>query len=147
MSMTRDLQMNAKIGDAGACGLGEGLKTNSSLKKLILVRCACFGLCIICGYCAFCKRLFGVTQRLQAGNQVGDAGALGLAMVLKSNSCLTGLGLSSNQVAGAGARVLGDALRENSSLEWLNLVQFLAFASGVPVLKRVCYLYDVYFVG
>lgn len=78
MSMTRDLQMNAKIGDAGACGLGEGLKTNSSLKKLILVRCACFGLCIICGYCAFCKRLFGVTQRLQAGNQVGDAGALGV---------------------------------------------------------------------
>jgi hypothetical protein len=43
--MTCDLQDNNKVGDAGACGLGEGLKTNSSLKKLWLVRKSYFCLC------------------------------------------------------------------------------------------------------
>ena len=91
--MTRDLQTDNKVGDAGACGLGEGLKTNSSLKKLFLVRCACFGLCLICSYWAFFKGLFGVTRRLQNDNEVGEAGALGLAEGLKSNSCLQAMGL------------------------------------------------------
>ena len=36
--MTRVLQDGNQISDAGAAGLGEGLKVNSSLQTLVLVR-------------------------------------------------------------------------------------------------------------
>ncbi len=39
------LQGNNQIGDDGAVGLGEGLKVNSSLQKLYLVRPSC--VCLI----------------------------------------------------------------------------------------------------
>ena len=42
MNMTRVLQSENKVGDAGACALGEGLKTNSSLTELWLVSVFCF---------------------------------------------------------------------------------------------------------
>ncbi len=37
-ALTRVLQDNNEIGDDGARGLGEGLKVNSSLRELLLVR-------------------------------------------------------------------------------------------------------------
>jgi hypothetical protein len=36
--MTRVVQLKNNVGDAGACGLGLGLKANSSLLELNLVR-------------------------------------------------------------------------------------------------------------
>jgi len=37
LAMTLDLQTGNQIGDAGACGLGQGLMANSSLQRLNLV--------------------------------------------------------------------------------------------------------------
>ena len=37
-ALTRVLQENNQVGDIGACALGEGLKVNSSLQELHLVR-------------------------------------------------------------------------------------------------------------
>jgi hypothetical protein len=45
-ALTRVLQEANEIGDAGAAGLGEGLKVNSSLQKLHLVRLVIF----VCGW-------------------------------------------------------------------------------------------------
>ena len=45
MSMTRVLQSENKVGDAGACALGEGLKMNSSLTELYLVSVFVFLVC------------------------------------------------------------------------------------------------------
>ncbi len=38
LELTRGLQGGNHVGDAGACGLGSGLKVNSSLRELHLVR-------------------------------------------------------------------------------------------------------------
>ena len=47
--MTRVVQLKNNVGDAGACGLGLGLKANSSLRTLHLVRdfidLLCFLMC------------------------------------------------------------------------------------------------------
>ncbi len=42
--LTRGMQGNNKVGDAGAIGLGEGLKMNSSLQTLNLVSDVCLRL-------------------------------------------------------------------------------------------------------
>ena len=39
------LQSENKIGDAGACSIGEGLKGNASVKELLLVSCG-VGVCV-----------------------------------------------------------------------------------------------------
>ncbi len=36
------MQDGNQIGDAGACGIGDGLKKNSSVQLLFLVRCMFF---------------------------------------------------------------------------------------------------------
>ncbi len=77
------LQGGNQIGDAGAAGLGEGLKVNSSLRYLGLVR-------------LFLRAGWGsaaLTRVLQFRNQIGDAGAAGLGEVLKVNSSLQQLSL------------------------------------------------------
>jgi len=93
-ALTRVLQGGNRIGDAGARGLGEGLKVNSGLQRLYLVR--------LFGYCLFlwgrCRERAGrgwaaLTRVLQGGNGIGDAGARGLGEVLKVNSSLQRLWL------------------------------------------------------
>ena len=83
------LQNENQIGDAGAAGLGEVLKVNSSLRELYLVR--------LFVYCLFlwgrCRERAGrgsaaLTRVLQNQNQIGDAGAAGLGEGLKVNSSL-----------------------------------------------------------
>ena len=73
-------------GAAGAAGLAEALRQNSSLTELDLSR-----------------------------NIIGDAGVAGLAEALKQNSSLKELDLSRNIIGDAGAAGLAEALRENSS--------------------------------
>jgi hypothetical protein len=86
--MTRDLQDDNKVGDAGACGLGEGLKTNSSLKTLSLVRKPFF---VSAFFFESDRDLPWMTRTLQMNNDVGDAGAFGLAEGLKCNTSLKAL--------------------------------------------------------
>ena len=45
--VTHAVQTGNKIGDSGACGLGDGLKSNDSLETLIIVSCRLF-LCFVC---------------------------------------------------------------------------------------------------
>jgi methyl coenzyme M reductase subunit D len=92
--VTRVLQHGNQISDAGAAGLGEGLKVNSSLYHLWLVRPF--------DYCLFFVGAMrgeggegsaGVTRVLQRENQISDAGAAGLGEGLKVNSSLQRLHL------------------------------------------------------
>ena len=53
----RGLQQYNQVGDAGAFGLGEGLKVNSSLQKLYLVSSIAN---IICMCCESIARLFDI---------------------------------------------------------------------------------------
>ena len=91
--MTLVSQEGNQIGDAGACGLGQGLMANSSLRQLWLV--SRFLLCSfhLVAQLPF-EELLAMTLDLQTGNQIGDAGACGL----------------------------GQGLMANRSLQWLNLV-------------------------
>jgi len=91
-ALTRVLQGENGIGDAGAAGLGEGLEVNSSLQELVLVR--------LFGYCLFlwgrCREReergsAALTRVLQQQNSIGDAGAAGLGEGLKVNSSLQAL--------------------------------------------------------
>jgi len=55
------------------------------------------------------------------GNQIGPAGAIALADVLRTNTSLTRLYLDGNQIGDAGAVALAEALRTNTSLTVLQL--------------------------
>ena len=88
-ALTRVLQRKNQLGDAGARGLGEVLKVNSSLQGLWLVR--------LFVYCLFLwgrsreragKGSAALTRVLQDKNGIGDAGAAGLGEGLKVNSSL-----------------------------------------------------------
>jgi hypothetical protein len=87
--VTRVLQNYNQISDAGAAGLGEGLKVNSSLHWLSLVRLFDYCLFLLgrCGERAG-RGSDGVTRVLQSENQISDAGAAGLGEGLKVNSSL-----------------------------------------------------------
>ena len=97
------LQAQNNIRDAGACGLGGGLKANVSLQMLSLVRalffvlflfvfCFVFGLVELC--CdRFLESMFDLTRGMQGNNKVGDVGAVGLGEGLKMNSSLLMLNL------------------------------------------------------
>ncbi len=54
-------------------------------------------------------------------NQIGPAGAIALADVLRTNTSLTRLYLDGNQIGDAGAVALAEALRTNTSLTTLDL--------------------------
>ena len=43
------MQRENQIGDAGACGIGDGLKQNSSVQELLLVRCMFLIVCFVVG--------------------------------------------------------------------------------------------------
>lgn len=82
-----------QVGNAGAVGLGEGLKLNSSLQTLNLVSDLCW-----CSWCLHSEGFVGfhsMTLCLQVDNNVGDAGVLGLGEGLKGNSSLQTLNLVS----------------------------------------------------
>jgi hypothetical protein len=92
--ITRGLQEGNQIGDAGACGLGQGLKVNGSLRQLWLV--SLFSLCSVDVVAQLLfEELLAVTLGLQTGNQIGDAGACGLGQGLMANSSLQRLKLVS----------------------------------------------------
>ena len=81
--------MDNEIGVRGAELIAEGLKVNSSLQRLNLVRLFdyCFFLRGRCGERAG-RGSAGVTRVLQEGIQITDAGAAGLGEGLKVNSSL-----------------------------------------------------------
>jgi len=85
----RVLQFENGIGDAGAAGLVEGLKVNSSLQTLGLVRLF-FVVCFLWGRCRerAGRGSAALTRVLQSRNQIGDAGAAGLGEGLRVNSSL-----------------------------------------------------------
>ena len=45
--VTHVMQRNNAVGDAGAIGLGEGLKSNTSLQTLRLVSCSAFDVIVV----------------------------------------------------------------------------------------------------
>ncbi len=85
--VTRVLQRGNQISDAGAAGLGEGLKVNSSLQRLDLVR--------LFDYCLF----FVGAMRGEVGVGVGwsDACAAGQKSNFRRWSCRAGRGAESQQ--------------------------------------------------
>ncbi len=83
------LQNNNQIGGAGAAGLIEGLKVNSSLQELYLVRL----FVVVVFSWGRCRARAGrgsaaLTRVLQMKNQIGVSGAAGLIEGLKVNSSL-----------------------------------------------------------
>ena len=78
---------NNKIGDVGASALGEALKVNAVLNKLLLT-----------------------------DNSIGPAGATALADALKVNAVMTNLIIGQNKIGDVGATALGDALKVNAVL-------------------------------
>jgi hypothetical protein len=136
--VTRGEQRKISFGNRGACGLGEGLLSNGSLKKLdlvILFFCICF---CVAG---------AVTIWRQSENEIGDDGSCGLGEGLQSNSSLLILNLVSspclcfliflceltdlarwmqcrNRIGDVGCRGLGEGLKSNGSLRILNLVSW-----------------------
>jgi len=40
-ALTRSLLRTNRIGDAGACGIGKGLASNTALQWLVYVACSC----------------------------------------------------------------------------------------------------------
>ena len=150
--------MNA-VADAGACSLGEALKSNEGLAYVYLVSCKAFAILL-----SVVEMLVLVTRGLQSRNAIRDAGACGLAEGLKSNKSLWVLYLVSckaftillsaveilvlvtrglqdrNAISDAGACGLGEALKSNSWLGSLNLVSCKAFTillSAVDMLVLV----------
>ncbi len=146
------LQNSNKIGDNGGRGLGEGLKVNSSLEDLFLVRHLIS--ILICLLRVRCRQREGrgwaaLTCVLQANNRIGDDGARELGEGLKVNSSLRHLELvrplfcyfflamergwaaltrvlqNSNKIGDDGGRGLGQGLKVNSSLQKLFLVRHL----------------------
>ena len=55
------------------------------------------------------------------GNNIGDAGAVALAVALHHNSTLNSLYLNGNNIGDAGAVALAEALHHNSTLNNLDL--------------------------
>jgi hypothetical protein len=143
-ALTRQLQRESYLGGHdGIFALADGLRSNSSLQHLYLVR--------------YLMRLtfsfsFGpllcMTSGMQSDCSVGNHGACSLADALRSNSCLKTLDLVSRVfcallppragmllgltrrlqdfagVGDEGAFALGDALILNSSLQTLHLVRY-----------------------
>jgi hypothetical protein len=90
--LTYGLQWNNRVGDQGALALGEMLKTNSSIQILNLVK----SLFVFVLFGSVLKFLHcGLNCGLQGYNQLGNAGAIGLAEGLKSNCSLRELNLVS----------------------------------------------------
>jgi hypothetical protein len=97
LAMTRRLQFDNAISDAGASALGQGLVKSCSLRWLNLVRASfvarvlslCFSLHWFCRSRGFFVNLCGeMTHVLKWKNQVGDSGAVGLGQSLKLNNSL-----------------------------------------------------------
>ena len=76
-------QASNQIGDAGACALGEALKSNARLGSLNLVSCKAFPILL-----SVVEMLELVTHGSQNHNRVGDTGAYGLGEGLKLNRSL-----------------------------------------------------------
>ena len=94
--MTHFSQSKNNIGDAGACSVGEVLKTNSSLRVLKLVSVLHgFFFCFTCLACIACiaRILVFVTRGEQRKISFGNRGACGLGEGLQSNGSLKKLDL------------------------------------------------------
>ena len=81
-----------RFGDEGVVALVEGLKTNTSIRTLNLMRC-----------------------------DVSDEGAIALASLLANGSHLEVLCLQGNQIGEAGMKALANALKHNQSLQVLGI--------------------------
>ena len=92
LEFTRLLQDANRIGDVGAHYMGMGLKVNSSLKRLYLVRNKALLLMVLFALVGCCekagRRTAALTRVLQDNNSIGDGGACGLGEGLKVNSSL-----------------------------------------------------------
>jgi hypothetical protein len=74
----RVAQSSNLVGDAGAFGLGEGLKLNSSVQQLNLVSCAPFILAVF-------DRLFFMTPAVQLSNRITIAGTCRITACILRN--------------------------------------------------------------
>ena len=78
-----------KIGDSGACSIGEGLKVNSTVTTI--------SLCIEIGKTLdtlwFILNMILKFNEMNEQNQIGDSGGCSIGEVLKVNSTLTRLDL------------------------------------------------------
>jgi len=71
-----------------------------------------------------------------SANEIGDAGAIALAAVLKENETLTSLKISMNKIGDAGAIALAAALKENKKLTSLDLSANQIGIEGVKALAE-----------
>lgn len=92
-ALTCMLQWKCKIGDSGAFRLGEMLKVNSSLRRLILVRPSLF--LVFFGIDAG-RRPTAVTCVLQGTNYISDSGVKWLGEGMEVNSSLQELDIVRN---------------------------------------------------
>ena len=113
-----DLTMN-DIGDAGARGLGKGLK-NTVLQTLFLAdnNIADRGAQELG---EGLKNNFSLQVLGLSSNVIDDVGAQGLSEGLKSNTVLQELYLDYNQIGDAGAQGLGEAIKNNTALQQLTI--------------------------
>ncbi len=86
--LTLALQNNNDIGDEGACALGDGLKANSSLEYLELVRLFHIYIFFVAFWDMVQGDMHALTLLLQDNNDIGDEGARALGNSLKVNSSL-----------------------------------------------------------
>ena len=100
--------------------LGQALVTNSSVRRLELLRCV-FAPEEITSL-AGCLSVNATITRLDLSfGQVDDVGLEALAEAISDNASLTYLGLNNNEIRGAGVRRLAKSLESNSTLIKLGL--------------------------
>ena len=145
IGVTRGVQSMNEVGDAGACAIGDGLKSNNSLLELHLVS--------FHGTFYNIQSLLNVSHVVQYSNRIGATGACELAEGLKRNSGLRTIRLVSfvsrnfvlpfgmffglmldaqfsNRIGDVGACAFGDSLKSNRSLKMLWLVSNLLIAAA-----------------
>lgn len=144
----RHLTLTGNCGDAGAAALGAALKTNHTLRSLVLSSNK-IKLKGVTGLAEGLAENRGLMLLDLGNNAIGDAGGMKVAAALAVNKSLISLCVALCELEEESAVALGAALKRNTTLEQLNLGSgfkmrtkgFLALADAIKTNTTLKYLH------